>query len=105
MGLTQKADVPLPHPVDVSRATEYLLHLLDCDDWYVACHHDDFFVFHLTQGGLDRYAVCYQCTSPAEKGMHHANKARSMSVIPLPGEDNLPKDTLREMQAKLLELR
>ena len=96
---------PLSHSVDVSKATEYLLHELDCDDWYVACHHDDLFVFHLTHSGSDRYAVCYQCTSPVEKGLHHANKARSMSVIPLPGGDNLREATLREMQAKLPELR
>ena len=68
MDHAHKVDVPLAHTVDVSEATKCLLHQLDCDDWYVACHHEHLFVFHLTQGAVDRYAVSYQCTSPVEKG-------------------------------------
>jgi hypothetical protein len=104
MDHTHKVDVPLAHRVDVSEATKYLLHQLHCDDWYVACHHDHLFVFRLTQGRVDRYAVCYQCTSPVEKGIYHGSKAWSMSIVPLRGEANLPEDTLREIKARLAEL-
>jgi hypothetical protein len=99
-----KVDIMLPHPVDVSEATKYLLHQLDCDEWYVACHHEHLFVLHLTQAAVDRYAVRFECTSPVEKGIYHGSKAWSMSIIPLRGEDNLQEERVKEIRARLAEL-
>ena len=105
MDNAHKVDVLLAHSVDVSEATKYLLRQLGCDDWYVACHHEHLFVCRLTQGAVDRYAVSYQCTPPAEKGIYHGSKARSLSIIPLPGADTVPGDTVKEIKARLAELR
>ena len=50
MDHAHKFDVLLAHEVDVSKAARFLLHQLDCDHWYVACHHEHQFVYHLTKG-------------------------------------------------------
>ena len=55
MDHAHKVDVPLVRHVEVSQATEYLLHELGCNGWYVACHHEDLFVFRLTKDGHDKY--------------------------------------------------
>ena len=104
MDHAHKVEVELAHRVDVSGATKFLLHQLGCDDWYVACQHEHLFVFRLTLRGVDRYAVCYQCTSPVEKGIYHGSKAWSMSIIPLRAEDSLPEDKVKEIKARLAEL-
>jgi hypothetical protein len=59
----------------VNKATTLLLHQLDCDHWYVACHHENLFVYHLTKGAEDRDAVSFQCTPPVEKGIYHGSRA------------------------------
>jgi hypothetical protein len=83
----RKLDVPLAHQVEMRKALQLLLHQLGCDHWYVACHHEHLFVYHLTKAGVDRYAACFQCSPPLEKGIYHGGKAWSLSLIPLqPGE-------------------
>ena len=104
MDHTHKVDVSLAHSVDVSEATKCLLQQLGCDDWYVARHHDHLFVFHFARGGVDKYAVTYQCTSPVEKGIYHGSKAWSVSLIPLRPEDALPEDAIKSIKAQLAEL-
>ena len=104
MDHTHKVDVPLAHSVDVSEATKCLLQQLGCDDWYVAHHHDHLFVFHLTRGGADKYAVSFQCRSPVEKGIYHGSKAWSVSIIPLQSEDALPEDAVRAIKSQLAAL-
>ncbi len=91
MDHAHKVDVLLAHEVDVSNATKFLLPQLDCDHWYVACHHEALFVYHLRKGGEDRYAVSFQCTAPVEKGIYHGSRAWSLSIIPLHGVEALPE--------------
>ena len=50
MDHAHKFDVLLAHEVDVSKATKFLLHQLDCDHWYVACHHETSVGVSLDQG-------------------------------------------------------
>ena len=82
MDHAHKVDVLLAHELDVGKATNFLLHQLDCDHWYVACHHEALFVYHLTKGAEDRYAVSFQCTPPVEHGIYHGSRAWSLSIIP-----------------------
>ncbi|MGO8927071.1 MAG: hypothetical protein ACLQU3_09310 [Limisphaerales bacterium] len=104
MNHTYKVDVLLAHEVDVSKATRFLLHQLDCDDWYVACHQESLFVYHLTKGATDRYAVSFQCTPPVEKGIYHGSRAWSLSIIPLHGGEALPEAKENEIKGGLAEL-
>ncbi len=98
---THRVDVPLAHRVDVTQATKYLLQRLNCEGWYVACHHDHLFVVHLTKGGMDHYAVRFECTPPVEKAIYHPSMAWSLSVIPLGGQQDVPEDTVKEIRAVL----
>ena len=93
--------MPLAHEVEVSKATKFLLHHLDCDDWYVACHQEHLLVYHLTKGAEDRYAVSFQCTPPVEKGIYHGSRAWSLSVIPLHGVEALPENKVNDIRAGL----
>jgi len=104
MDHAHKFDVLLAHEVDVSRAAKFLLHQLDCDHWYVARHHEQQFVYHLTRGAEDRYAVSFQCTPPVEKGIYHGSKAWSLSIIPLHGVEALPEAKQNEISAGLAGL-
>ena len=104
MDHTHKVDVLLAHEVDVSKATQVLLHQLDCDRWYVACHHEHLFVYHLTKGGEDRYAVSFECTPPVEHGICHRSRAWSLSIIPLHGVEALPQAKENEIKAGLAVL-
>jgi hypothetical protein len=83
MEQAHKVDIPLQHHVEVTKATQFLVQELACDDWYVACHREHLFVYHLTHAGTDRYALCFQCTPPVEKGIYHGSKAWGLSIIPL----------------------
>ena len=100
-----KVAVPMAHRVDVGEATKHLLHRLGCDGWYVASHHENVFVFHFTQGGVDRYAVCFECTMPVEKGIYHGSKAWSVSIIPLGSGDDLPAEVVKEITDGLAMLK
>ena len=104
MDHTHKVEVQLVHPVDVSQATQYLLHRLGCDDWFVACQHEHQFVARLTKGGVAEYAVSFECTPPTEKGIYHGSRARMLSIIPLHPEDDLREDAVREVKAGLAGL-
>lgn len=104
MDHAHKFDVLLAHEVDVSKAARFLLHQLDCDHWYVACHHEHQFVYHLTKGVEDRYAVSFQCTPPVEKGIYHGSRAWSLSIIPLHAVEALPETKEDEIKAGLAEL-
>jgi hypothetical protein len=99
-----KVTVPLGHRVEVTEAIHYLLHRLDCDSWYVACQRQHLYVLHLMKGNLKRYAVCFECTSPVEKGIYHGSHASSISLQPLGAEHDLAEGTIKEIKAGLLEL-
>jgi hypothetical protein len=101
MDHTHKVEVRLVHPVDVSQATQYLLHHLGCDDWFVACQHEHQFVARLTKDGVARYAVSFECTPPAEKGIYHGSKARVLAIIPLHGEEELSQAAVSEIKSGL----
>lgn len=104
MDHTHKFDVLLAHEVDVSKAAKFLLHQLDCDNWYVACHHEHQLVYHLTHGTEDRYAVSFQCTPPVEKGIYYGSRAWSLSIIPLHGVEAPPEIKENGIKAGLAEL-
>jgi len=104
MDHANKVEVLLAHEVEVSKATRFLLHQLDCDDWYVACHHESLFVYHLTKGAADRYAVSFQCTPPVEKGIYHGSRAWSLSIIPLHGVEALSEAEENAFKGGLSEL-
>ena len=97
-------DIALTHHVDVSKAVQLLLHHLACDHWYVACHHDQLFVYHLTKAGVDYYAACFQCTPPQDKGIYHGSKAWSLSLIPLKPEQTLDDALLKGLGDSLAAL-
>ena len=104
MDHAQRVDVLPAHEVDVGKATKFLLHQLDCDHWYVACHQEAQFVYHFTKGGQDRYAVSFQCTAPVEHGIYHGSRAWSLSIIPLHGVAALPEAKEREIATGLAAL-
>jgi hypothetical protein len=99
MDHAHRVDIPLVRHVEVSQATQFLLQQLGCEGWYVACHHEDLFVFRLTKHGQDRYALSFQCTPPIEKGVYHGSKAWALSIIPLRDEFNLAEDRLQTIRS------
>lgn len=104
MDHAHKVDVLLAHEVDVGNATQILLHQLDCDRWYVACHRDHLFVYHLAKGAEDRYAVSFDCTPPVEKGIYHGSRAWSLAIIPLHNVGALPESKEHEIKSSLASL-
>jgi hypothetical protein len=100
-----KVDFPLAHHVDVGEAISYLVHQLECDNWYVACHHEHLFVFRLTLGSADKYAVKLECTAPVEKGVYHGSKAWFLSISPLHNSANLTEDEVKRLEAGLAALK
>lgn len=104
MEYTHKVEVPLAHELDMSEATAFLLHQLDCDNWYVACHQEHLFVCRLARGGVDRYAVSFQCTPPVEKAIYHGSKTWAFSIIPLHGVEDLPEAKVKEIKTGLAGL-
>ncbi len=99
-----KVNLPLGHRLDVAEATQHLLHRLGCDSWYVACHREHLYVLHLTKGGMKHYAVCFECTSPVDKGVYHGSQASAVSILPLGQEHDLSPEAVKEIQAELMEL-
>ena len=99
-----KVTVPLGHRIEATEAIHYLLHRLDCDSWYVACHREHLYVLHLTKGNVKRYAVCFEGTAPVDKGICHASLASSISVLPLGSEHDLAEETAKEIKLGLLGL-
>jgi hypothetical protein len=99
-----KVTVPMGHRVDVAEATRYLLHRLNCDSWYVACHREHLYVLHLTKGNTKRYAVCFECTAPVDKGICHRSLASSISILPLGAEHDLAGEVAQQLKTGLLGL-
>src|SRR5512140_2912511 len=104
MDHAHKVEVPLPHELDVNRVTQFLLRELDCDSWYVACHHEHLFVYRLVHGAAERYAVSFQCTPPVEKAIYHGGKTWALSIIPLRGVEDLPEPKVQEIRLGLAAL-
>ena len=104
MDHAHKIDMPLAHELEVSKTTQFLLQELECDSWYVACHHEHLFVYHLARRGVDRYAVSFRCTPPVEKGIYHGSKTWMFSIIPLHGVADLPEPKVAEIKKGLAEL-
>jgi hypothetical protein len=100
----QRVMLSLSHHLDVSRATQYLQHELDCDGWHVACRHEHQLVVQLTRGGVATYGVSYECSPAVEKAIYHGNHAWTLTIIPLHGRDNLPAHQVAEIKAGLGEL-
>ena len=101
---TQKVEVRLVHPVDVSQATQFLLHELECDDWFVASQHEHQFVARLTKGEGAKYAISFECTPPVDKGIYHGSRSRLLSIIPLHSEDALSEETVSGIKRGLAGL-
>ena len=100
----ERVTFSLPHHLDVSRATQYLLHHLDCDGWHVGCRHDHQMVVQLTRAGVASYGVSYECSPPVEKAVYHGSRAWALTLIPLHGKDNLPAEKVAAIKAGLAEL-
>jgi hypothetical protein len=100
-----RVDIRLVHQVDVNRASEYLVHQLGCDGWYVACQHEHRLVIQMTRGACVRYAACYECTPPVEKALYHGSRAWEMSIVPLHREDDLREEKVKTISEGLAELR
>ncbi|MBI4660233.1 MAG: hypothetical protein HY735_15450 [Verrucomicrobia bacterium] len=104
MNHCHRVDVRLVHQVDVSEATQYLVHQLNCDSWHVACRQEHRLIVQLTCGSSARYAVCYECTPPVEKAIYHGSRAWELSIIPLHDEDNLREGKVKNITAGLAGL-
>ena len=61
-------------------------------------------MYRLARGGVDCYAVSFQCTPPVEKAIYHAGKTWAFSIIPLNGVEDLPEAKLKEIKAGLAGL-
>jgi hypothetical protein len=59
---------------------------------------------HLRQGGADRYAVCFDCSAPVEKGVYHGSLAWSIALVPLRGQQDIPEATVTRIEAGLAGL-
>lgn len=104
MDHAHKVDVPLAHELDMSEAIQFLLRELDCDSWYVACQHEHLFVCRLAKGGVDRYAVCLQCTPAVDKAIYRGSKTWALSIIPLHDLESLPEPKVDEIKRGLERL-
>jgi hypothetical protein len=100
-----KLDLQLTRHIDVTEVLHYLLGQLDCDNWYVACHHEHLFVFRLTKDSVDRFAVRVECTAPVEKGVYHDSKAWSLSISPLHSEGEIQPNQAKALQQGLAEIK
>ncbi len=100
----KKAEFSLAHRLDVSRVAEYLVHVLGCENWYVVCHREHQFVVHLTQAGADRYAVSFECTPPADKGIYHGSLTSHVLLIALGEQAEVPVDKIDEIKSELTHL-
>ena len=104
MDPARNVDFSLAHPVDVSQALQHLAHHLGCENWYVVCHHERLFVFRLTQGAKDRYAVKIECSAPMEKGVYHGSKTSSFAITPLHAQMPLTSEQVTELRAGMAEV-
>lgn len=102
---SHRVEVPLLHHIDVSRATEYLLHHLGCSAWHVACHHDHQWIVQLTEKDHAKYTICYECSPAVEKGIYHGSRAWAMTITPLHAEADLSETKVAEIRAGLADLR
>lgn len=104
MERTHQVEVRLPHRIDVGEAAKYLLSVLDCDDWYVACQREHLLVIQLSQQGKHKYAVRFECSSPVEKAIYHGSKAWSLSVTPLGDAGDLTAAQVAQLKTGLGKL-
>jgi hypothetical protein len=88
----------------MNEATQCLMHYLNCDDWYVACHHGHQFIVHLTSQGAKRYAVCFEGRPPCEKNVYHGSLAEGVSIVPLGQQHDLTPEISAAVKAELIEL-
>lgn len=100
----RRVTLSLTHHVDVSRATRYLQHQLDCDGWHVGCRHEHQLVVQLTRGGVAIYGVSYECSPTVEKAIYHGGRAWALTIIPLHAKENLPAHKITEIKVGLGEL-
>lgn len=100
----QHLSLSLRHHLDVGLVTQHLMHKLGCDEWHVMCRHDHQMVIRLTQGGLAKYHVVYECSPPVEKAVCHGSRAWALTLTPTHGEDSLPAAKVAELKAGLAGL-
>ena len=55
-------------------------------------------MYRLAKGGVDRYAVSFQCTPPVEKAIYHGSKTWALWIIPLHGVGDLPEAKVKEIK-------
>ena len=101
MNARKSAEFSLAHRLDLSRVAEHLAHVLECESWYVVCHREHQFVIHLTRAGTDRYAVSFECTPPAEKGIYHGSMTSQFCVIGLSDQSDVPQAKIDEIRSWL----
>lgn len=89
MEQAKKTEISLANPVGVTDVLRYLSKELGCDKWYVACHHQNLFVFRLTESSRDRYAVGVECDGPVERPVYQGSKAQAVWISPLHGGPNV----------------
>ena len=92
------------HRVDAAKAAQYLAHLLRCDHWYVVRRLDHQLVVHLSQHGVDRYAVSFECTAPVDKSIYHGSMTSHLSVVSLQDEPELSEDAIEQIKSGLAHL-
>ena len=96
--------ISLRHHLDVSLVTQHLLHALDCDEWHVVCRHDHQVVVRLSQGGVAKFHVAFECTPAVEKAVCHGSRTWALVLAPTSGENNLPPGKVVELKAGLAGL-
>ncbi len=104
MNASKKAEFSLAHRLDVSHVADCLARALACDSWYVVCHHEHQFVIHLTRGEGDRYAVAFECTPPADKGIYHGSLASQGRIIALSEAVEIGDPKMTEIRCGLVHL-
>ena len=101
MNALHAAPFHLAHRVDTSKIAQFLVHLLDCDYWYVVCHSEHQLVLHLSREHTDRYAVSFDCTPPVDKAVYHGSMSSQFSIIALRDQSELPDAKLEEIRTAL----
>jgi hypothetical protein len=53
---------------------------------------------HLSKAGIDKFAVCFDCSPPVEKGIYHGSLAWYIGIVPLHGQEDIPEDTVTRIK-------
>ena len=103
MNARQTVTFSLGHRLDVGKISEFLVHQLEGETWYVVCHREHQLVLHISRFGSDCYAVSFDCTPPADKGIYHGSLTSHFSIVPLREEPDLPPTKVDQIKAELTQ--